>query len=101
MDELKRLWSLIRQVQGALGGRTVRSGSTTITFTASNLSDVPTVTHDLGGTPSEVIVSTNSRVIHAASVSGSIDATSFQVAGYHLTLATPTTTCTVYWVAFG
>lgn len=100
-SSLDRLWSLIRQLQGAMGGKSERSGSSTLTFTASNLSDVPTITHGLGFEPTEVFVSTSSRVVHAGYVAGSADDTTFQVAGYHLTLATPTTTATVYWLVRG
>jgi hypothetical protein len=51
---LDRLWPLIRQLQGALDGRTIRSGTETLTWSASANSGTVTVTHGLPAAPTEV-----------------------------------------------
>jgi hypothetical protein len=40
-------FTLIRQLQGAIGGKTIRSGTETLTFSASTDSGAVTVTHGL------------------------------------------------------
>lgn len=50
-DDTGRLGSLIRQLQGALGGKTIKVGTDTVTFTAATNSAAKTVTHGLGTTP--------------------------------------------------
>jgi hypothetical protein len=54
--DIGRLGSLIRQLQGALGGRTVRGGAGTVTFPGASVSNVATVTHGLGRTPAQVFI---------------------------------------------
>jgi hypothetical protein len=55
-DRLDRLASLIRQLQGALDGKAIQTGTVTFTFTASTFSAVQTVSHGLGRTPVAVFV---------------------------------------------
>lgn len=50
----QRLATLVRQLQGALGG--IRSGTVTFTFTASSASATVTVAHGLGKVPGSVFV---------------------------------------------
>lgn len=49
-----RVGSLIRQLQGALGGKTWRSGQASCVFSGGATSAVATVPHGLGATPSTV-----------------------------------------------
>lgn len=51
----QRIWSLVRQLQTALAGRTIRSGTATLTFSASTNSTGTVVTHGLGKVPTEVV----------------------------------------------
>lgn len=53
-SEFARLGALIRQLQGALGGKTIRGGQAACVFTASAVSAVAVVAHGLGTTPTEV-----------------------------------------------
>lgn len=48
---------LIRQLQGMLGGKSIRGGSATATFTAAPISAQVTIPHGLPTTPSEVLLS--------------------------------------------
>lgn len=60
--DIARLATLVRQLQGALGGMAVVAGTTTCTFTASTVSDTVTVTHGIGRVPTVTTGSTNSNV---------------------------------------
>lgn len=51
----ERLATLIRQLQGMLGGKSVRSGQSTLTFTAAVTSNTVSVTHGLRKVPTEVV----------------------------------------------
>lgn len=48
---------LIRQLQGAVGGKSFRSGTAVLSFTASTNSAVVGVQHDLGAVPRVVVAS--------------------------------------------
>lgn len=53
--DFQRHASLIRQLQGALGGMTIRGGTSTVAFTASTDSANQTVAHGLGRPPLAVV----------------------------------------------
>jgi hypothetical protein len=100
MSDTDRLAVLIRQLQGALGGLSIRSGSATLQFTASATANV-TVTHGLTDTPTSVVatvdVSGTANHIHAEVFS--VGATTFRIQGF--ATASITDTHTVYWIATG
>lgn len=79
MDAYERLASLIRQLQGALGGQNVRAGRVTVTFTASTTSNSVVVQHGVGRLPRVTFGATGSAGLNAKPSITAIDATSFTV----------------------
>jgi hypothetical protein len=53
-DPIAQIQTLIRQLQGALGGKSFRSGTAGCVFTASAVSATATVAHGLPRSPSSV-----------------------------------------------
>lgn len=75
---------LIRQLQGALGGRRLKMGSTTLTWTLSQVSGAATITHGLGEQPA-LVVATVMAVgsgQNAFVQYGNVTATTFQLTGW-------------------
>ena len=58
--ELRRLGALIRQLQGALGGKSYTSGSLTLTWSSSTTSGDGVAAHGLPATPTSVLVAPRS-----------------------------------------
>lgn len=98
--ELKRLGSLIRQLQGALGGKAFVGGNASISFSAASSSSV-TVTHGLGTTPTVVmaVASGNSSNVNCAV--GAVGATTFTLKAQYLDGVSRTTSEPAYWLAWG
>jgi hypothetical protein len=97
---IDRAFTLIRQLQGALDGKTIRAGSDTLTFAASTNSGTITVTHGLGATPGQVVATAknapafgNIPVCHTANYTD----TTFQMNGE--TKSAFTGSVAVSWVA--
>jgi len=75
----ERLWSLIRQLQGAMDGKANRSGSDTVTWSGSStFSSAKSITHGLGKAPSEVQITPFGSVWAVPAVT-SISATTITV----------------------
>jgi hypothetical protein len=91
------LGPLIRQLQGALGGRTIRAGVTTASFTASALSTDMSVDHGLPTTPIAVVVSSQDRQAKA----GAFGYTSTQFTLRAKYDSVITGTIDVAWIAIG
>ena len=99
--ELKRLGALIRQLQGALGGKAYASGSVTLSWSASTTSGDGVVAHGLPTTPTSVQVTPRSIPF-----SGTItvkcrarDATNITINGE--ASSSSTGNVTVDWLAIG
>jgi hypothetical protein len=100
-DDLKKAFTLIRQLQDAINGKTVRSGSNTVTFTASGVSSTRTVTHELGATPASIQltdIDSSGRVVSRV-VNGSVNDTTFQVVARSDDESAISGTATFYWSA--
>jgi hypothetical protein len=98
--ELQRLGSLIRQLQGALGGRSIATGSSSSVFTASASAADVTIAHGLPNAPTFARATcTNSGLVEWWVVSK--DATSIVFRGYTTTNAAVTFTATFDWFAVG
>lgn len=97
---------LIRQLQGAVGGKRLKFGTATLTWPGgTSLSNTLTVPHGLGGAPSEVLatmkVAASGQVwaVHAgAYTSSSFDLQAEPVAGFAPPLGT---TVDAAWMAVG
>jgi len=80
---LERAFTLIRQLQGAMEGKTNRSGASNVTYPgASTFSNTKSVTHGLGKAPSEVQVTpygTRWATVNLMSVDASQFTVQFQV----------------------
>jgi hypothetical protein len=99
----QRLWSLIRQLQGALDGKTIRSGTATLTWPGgSQTTSVATVTHGLPATPTEVVATAKNPPVDAWVWTGTPGATTVDLAA-RTSAAAPAggTTVTVSWIAIG
>jgi hypothetical protein len=104
-SELQRQASLIRQLQGALGGKVIAVGASTVTwggvFTNSG---VTTVTHSLGRTP--VIVgawcsdATATEFFFCSAATSTFTTTQFGVRG-HARAVPIAQTNTITWIAIG
>lgn len=76
-----RQGSLIRQLQGALGGKARRSGTAVLTWPGgSQVTNAPTVTHGLRRTPTEVVVSVQSTPVDAYAWTNGLGSATFGVA---------------------
>jgi hypothetical protein len=98
-----RIFSLIRQLQVALDGKSKKSGTVTLTWPGGNqATNAPTVTHGLGKTPETVQLTVISTPVAAFSLANAVGATTFALAAY-TPLAAPAaaTTCTVAWEVTG
>lgn len=92
-----RLAALVRQLQGAVGGRKFRAGTASLSWSASTTAGV-TVTHGLGETPTVVLLTvhgTPSALVTAHP--HTIGATTFAIQGVHAGVVTETRT--VSWLA--
>lgn len=89
--------TLVRQLQGLLGGVAVKRGTGTCTWTASATSAATVVSHGLPTTPTSVL--TASRNVPAEYAVTARDATTFTVTGYTTTGVVITNTLTFDWVA--
>ena len=106
--EIKRLASLIRQLQGALGGKTIRIGTQTLTWAgAVATSDFPTVTHGLSTTPT-VLATFPMGFLSAGGKFAAVTPSSIGVATFvvqaittYNTVPVNGTTCLTGWVAIG
>lgn len=96
---LQRLWSLVRQVQGNLDGKTIRSGTDTVTFTASQSSATKTITHGLPSTPTAIVMTTGTGTAGITLNYHTVTATTFGVSGFSAPGAL-TGTYPFSWVAF-
>lgn len=86
-DDIQRAFRLIGQLQGALGGKTIRGGTDTVVFDGSSYqSAILDVPHDLGVVPETVELTSHTTLIGFARVGK--DASKIQVRGYY----TPGTT---------
>jgi hypothetical protein len=97
-----RQGSLIRQLQGALGGRSFTFGTATLTFTASTNSAGITVTHGLGKTPIGVLATGQMAPAFGNIVTPNptaIGATTFGLSGEVKTAFTGS--IPVFWMAVG
>lgn len=100
-----RLSALLRQLQGALGGRSLRGGKAVLTFPGgSPNSGATTVTHNMGRVPSVTFgpIAGATPVVPFV-VAGSETTTSFQIGGRMSDGSSPGAGGTqgVYWMAFG
>jgi hypothetical protein len=91
------LGPLIRQLQGALGGMSIRAGVTTASFTASALSTDASVDHGLPTTPVAVVVSSQDRQAKAGAFS--YTSTQFTLRAKYDSVITGT--IDVAWIAIG
>jgi hypothetical protein len=101
-DTLDFLGTLVRQLQGALGGQTWRSGTAVLTFAAGTNSNTVTVTHDLGTTPTEVVATAHSSPAFGKIPrcnTANFTATTFQINGEITTAHTGD--IPVGWIATG
>lgn len=101
---LDRLWSLVRQLQGALDGKSKKSGTVVCTWPGgSQITNVPTVTHGLGKTPETVQLTVMSTsVISVWAWANSVGSTTFILAAQTSSAApAAATTCTVAWEVTG
>lgn len=101
---MDRLAVLVRQLQGALGGKQIRVGMDTLTWTASMDSNAPKViTHGLDHAPTIVAVfnadTTGSYAGIASYTTDIPDATTFRV--YGRTPVALTGSKGIYWLAIG
>jgi len=79
LARLERLSSLVRQLQGALGGQTCRGSSSSGTWAGGSPETTAVVAHGLGVTPTSVTVTPIGSSNVLASVDGGADDTSFTV----------------------
>jgi hypothetical protein len=93
---------LIRQLQGALNGQTIRAGSVAVTFSASDTSDTETVTHGLGVTPVSIQAQ---AVIFTPGIFAVVDPASIDDESFDLRALTRsgnhTGDVTIHWLAIG
>jgi hypothetical protein len=93
---------LVRQLQGALDGKSIRCGSGTLTFPGgSTFTNETLVTHNLGTTPDAVLIT---GTFGATMVSvNNIGATTFDALGRTIDGSTPpaATSGTFWWLAIG
>jgi hypothetical protein len=82
-DEPRAPGPLIRQLQGAVGGRSFRDGQNTVTFTAASNSAAKTVTHGLGRIPTQVQANGLSGANGVFYEVIAITSTTFDVIGWH------------------
>ena len=95
--ELKRLGSLVRQLQGALGGKSLNTGTGSVAFSAASSANV-TVAHGLPGIPSYAdAIATNSIAIGFKFVSA--DATNINFTAFTTGSTSITATITFDWFA--
>lgn len=95
---------LIRQLQGALDGKSIRIGTATLTYTASATSAATTIPHGLGTTPTHInsIGTTGLAKLHVVNyVSGSRNGTDFQLQSETRDGAAVTGSISVFWVVLG
>jgi hypothetical protein len=95
---------LIRQLQGALDGKSVRVGTATLTYTAAAVSAAATVNHGLGVTPDFVIAggTTSAADRHVVNyVAGSRNSTSFQLQSEVADGSAVSLSISVFWLAVG
>jgi hypothetical protein len=100
---VSRIETLIRQLQGMLGGKMIRVGTDVLVFTAAATSATLTVNHGLGRTPICVLAlcEVNADYIVMGAIAGSRNATSFQVAGRTNAAGVLTANVRFFWLAAG
>lgn len=96
----ERLHSLILQLQGAIDGKTRRTGSSTATWTAAIESANKTIPHGLGVTPTHVTLTAVGTGALLYSVV-SVDATNIVVKGRDTRDTNLTGTFSFTWEAIG
>jgi hypothetical protein len=94
---LERLARLVTQLQGALGGKTIRTGSDSATWPTAERSNTVTVAHGLAGTPT--FAQASSRDVDIAYAVTGRDATNITVRGRYLPGTAINTTHTFDWEA--
>jgi hypothetical protein len=94
---------LIGQLQGALGGKTIRVGTDTMTWTASTDAGPKTIAHGLGRAPVVVFVTNGDTVGSYPGIAAftvlNVSATTFDT--YGRTAGAITGTKAIFWLAIG
>jgi len=101
-SDIQRAFTLIRQLQGALDGKTIRVGTGTLVFTASTDSADATITHGLGTMPTTVLACAASAPNFTDIPSfnaHTLGATTFLMNGRKA--AASTVNVTFYWLVIG
>lgn len=103
-DDLRRAFALIRQLQGALGGKSLDGGSNTVSFPGgSPNSTQKTISHTLGRIPSSVVLTPESTSTPIAMywVAGTFTTTGFDVIGKTTAGGNASGTVNFMWEARG
>lgn len=91
---------LVRQLQGALGGRALAAGQSTVSFSAASVSASKVVTHGLGSMPTFAACVPNNNTGIAYSVVART-ATTITVQGWTTAGGSITSTPTFDWLVIG
>lgn len=94
---LEKLASLIRQLQGAMDGRSMKVGTGTATWTAAVSSANVVVNHGLSAAPTVVVTGTRDDLFGYAVTART--ATTFTVKGFTTHNAAVSTSRTFDWIA--
>jgi hypothetical protein len=90
---------LIRQLQGMLGGKSIRAGVADVSTSAA-VSGATTVTHGLGRTPMAVMLTALSSGVTSENAA-SVGSTTFDINITYVDGTARTATVPVYWLVIG
>ena len=102
-SDIANLRSLVRQLQGMLGDKSIRVGKSSVTFTAASLSAQVAVPHGLGKTPVAVFTTSATPIAGRIEIqeSAAADATNVYLTGVHSLGTNISVTQNFYWLVIG